>query len=56
MLCKVEKATSRILMRLQRSHFQSNPWAGEITKAQGPIGVETPVHGYESAVKPALAP
>lgn len=26
----------------------------EITKAQGPIGVETLVHGYESAVKTRL--
>ena len=52
MLCKVEKATSRLLDETSALTFSEQPMGWyEITKAQGPIGVETLVHGYESAVK-----
>ena len=52
MLCKVQKAASRILENTSLLTFTEQPMGWyEITKAQGPIGVETLVHGYESAVK-----
>ena len=52
MLCKVQKAASRILDDTSALTFLEQPMGWyEITKAQGQIGVETLVHGYESTVK-----
>lgn len=52
MLCKVEKSTLRLLENTSALRFSEQPMGWyEITKAQGRIGVETLVHGYESAMK-----